>query len=38
MDGDEGITITTLDRLLHRVEVVHMNDDSYQMKDRQHIF
>jgi DNA replication protein DnaC len=36
--GDQGITTAILDRLLHRVEVVHMNGDSYRMKNRQHIF
>ncbi|MGO4890685.1 IS21-like element helper ATPase IstB [Anaerobacillus sp. MEB173] len=36
--GDQGITTAILDRLLHRVEVIHMDDDSYRMKNRQHIF
>lgn len=36
--GDEGITTAILDRLLHRVEVVHMNGDSYRMKNRQNLF
>ncbi|WP_407081836.1 ATP-binding protein [Psychrobacillus antarcticus] len=27
-----------LDRLLHRVEVIHMEGDSYRMKNRQHVF
>lgn len=36
--GDEGITTAILDRLLHRVEVIHMEGDSYRMKNRQHIF
>lgn len=36
--GDQGITTAILDRLLHRVEVVHMDGDSYRMKNRQHIF
>lgn len=36
--GDEGITTAILDRLLHRVEIVHMNGDSYRMKNRQHVF
>jgi len=36
--GDEGITTAILDRLLHRVEVVHMNEDSYRMKHRQSMF
>jgi len=36
--GDEGITTAILDRLLHRVEVVLMNGDSYRMKNRQNLF
>lgn len=36
--GDQGITTAILDRLLHRVEVIHMNGDSYRMKNREHIF
>lgn len=36
--GDEGITTAILDRLLHRVEVIHMDGDSYRMKNRQHLF
>ncbi|HDR7209606.1 TPA: IS21-like element helper ATPase IstB [Bacillus cytotoxicus] len=36
--GDQGITTAILDRLLHRVEVIHMNGDSYRMKNRQHLF
>ncbi|PUB01650.1 IS21-like element helper ATPase IstB [Paenisporosarcina sp. OV554] len=36
--GDQGITTAILDRLLHRVEVVHMDGDSYRMKNRQHLF
>lgn len=36
--GDEGITTAILDRLLHRVEVVSMNGDSYRMKNRQNLF
>ena len=36
--GDQGIMTAILDRLLHRVEVIHMNSDSYRMKNRQHIF
>lgn len=36
--GDEGITTAILDRLLHRVEVVHMDGDSYRMKNRQQLF
>jgi DNA replication protein DnaC len=36
--GDKGITTAILDRLLHRVEVVHMDGDSYRLKNRKHIF
>lgn len=36
--GDQGITTAILDRLLYRVEVVHMDGDSYRMKNRQHLF
>ena len=36
--GDQGITTAILDRLLHRVEVIHMNGDSYRMKSRQRVF
>lgn len=36
--GDEGITTAILDRVLHRVEIVHMKDDSYRMKHRQSMF
>jgi len=36
--GDEGITTAILDRLLHRVEIVHLNEDSYRMKHRQSMF
>lgn len=36
--GDEGISTAILDRLLHRVEVIHMNDDSYRMKHRESMF
>lgn len=35
---DQGIMTAILDRLLHRVEVIQMNSDSYRMKNRQHIF
>ena len=35
---DQGIMTATLDRLLHRVEVIQMNSDSYRMKNRMHIF
>ncbi|MCM3738572.1 IS21-like element helper ATPase IstB [Bacillus cytotoxicus] len=36
--GDQGITTAILDRLLHRVEVIHMDGDSYRMKNRQSLF
>lgn len=36
--GDQGITTAILDRLLHRVEVIRMNGESYRMKNRQHVF
>ncbi|KGR84249.1 ATP-binding protein [Ureibacillus massiliensis 4400831 = CIP 108448 = CCUG 49529] len=36
--GDEGITTAILDRLLHRVEIIHLNEDSYRMKHRKSMF
>lgn len=37
--GDQGITMAILDRLLHRVEVIQLNDnDSYRLKHRTSIF
>lgn len=37
--GDPGITTAILDRLLHRAEVIHFNeDDSYRMRHRSCIF
>lgn len=36
--GDEGITTAILDRILHRVEVIHLDEDSHRMKHRQSIF
>jgi DNA replication protein DnaC len=37
--GDTGITTAILDRLLHRVEVIQMNEnDSYRLKHRSTIF
>ncbi|SOB91308.1 DNA replication protein DnaC [Ureibacillus xyleni] len=36
--GDDGITTAILDRLLHRVEIIHLNEDSYRMKHRQSMF
>lgn len=36
--GDQGITTAILDRLLHRVEVIQLNEDSYRIKHRSTIF
>jgi DNA replication protein DnaC len=38
--GDQGITTAILDRLLHRVEVIHggENEESHRMKNRKSIF
>ncbi|MYL36172.1 AAA family ATPase [Pontibacillus yanchengensis] len=36
--GDPAITTAILDRILHRVEIVHLNGDSYRMKNRTTIF
>lgn len=36
--GDQGITTAILDRLLHRVEVIHMDGNSYRMKNKQNYF
>ncbi len=37
--GDQGITTAILDRLLHRVEVIQLNEnDSYRLKHRATIF
>ncbi|GIN61624.1 hypothetical protein J27TS8_16170 [Robertmurraya siralis] len=37
--GDQGITTAILDRLLHRVEVIQLNEnDSYRIKHRTTIF
>lgn len=36
--GGEGVAMAILDRILHRAEVVHMNEDSYRMKHRQSMF
>lgn len=36
--GDQGIMTAILDRLLHRVEVIHMNSDSYRLKHQQRVF
>ena len=36
--GDVGVATAILDRLIHRAEIVHMNDPSYRMRHRQTIF
>lgn len=36
--GDEGVATAILDRLLHRAELIQMNDESYRMKHRQKVF
>ncbi|UCZ54863.1 IS21-like element helper ATPase IstB [Bacillus shivajii] len=36
--GDPSITAAILDRLIHRAEVIHMNEDSHRMKYRKTIF
>lgn len=36
--GDQGITTAILDRLLHRVEVINIDEDSWRMKHRSTIF
>jgi DNA replication protein DnaC len=37
--GDQGITTAILDRLLHRVEVIQLNNNvSYRIKHRSAIF
>lgn len=36
--GDQAITTAILDRILHRVEIIHLNEDSYRMKHRSTIF
>jgi len=36
--GDPAITTAILDRIMHRVEIVHLNEDSYRMKYRTSIF
>lgn len=30
--GDKGITTAILDRLLHKVEVIHLNGENYRIK------
>lgn len=36
--GDPAITTAILDRVMHRVEIIHLNGDSYRMKHRKSIF
>src|SRR5699024_2189226 len=36
--GDPAITTAILDRVMHRVEIIHLNEDSYRMKHRSTIF
>lgn len=36
--GDPAITTAILDRILHRAEIIHLNEDSYRMKHRSSIF
>ncbi|MET3696658.1 IstB-like ATP binding protein [Bacillus oleivorans] len=36
--GDQGITTAILDRLLHRVEVINIDENSWRMKHRTRIF
>lgn len=36
--GDPAITTAILDRIMHRVEIIHLNGDSYRMKHRSTIF
>jgi DNA replication protein DnaC len=36
--GDQAITTAILDRILHRVEIIHLDEDSYRMKHRTTIF
>ena len=36
--GDPAITTAILDRIMHRAEIIHLNDDSYRMKHRTSIF
>ena len=36
--GSQGITTAILDRLLHRVEVIYLDGDSYRIKNRKTIF
>ncbi|MDE3837800.1 ATP-binding protein [Bacillus methanolicus] len=36
--GDPAITTAILDRILHKAEIIHLNEDSYRMKHRSSIF
>ncbi len=36
--GDQAITTAILDRILHRVEIIHLDEDSWRMKHRSTIF
>ena len=36
--GDPAITVAILDRIIHKSEVIHLNGDSYRLKNRQTIF
>lgn len=36
--GNQGMMTAILDRLLHRVEVIHMNNESHRLKHQQKIF
>lgn len=36
--GDPAITTAILDRIMHRAEIIHLNEDSYRMKHRTSIF
>lgn len=36
--GDHGVTTAILDRILHRVEVISLDGESYRMKNNQRIF
>ena len=35
---NQGMMTAILDRLLHRVEIIHMDNESYRMKHQQKIF
>lgn len=36
--GDQAISTANLDSILHQVEIIHLNEDSYRMKHRSTIF